>query len=950
MSYALVGPYSFDPKTVVASGRAALSAVGAALRQGRGDDLIDPGAPGVDPGLYVLLEHDVGSKPTINGFWVVADGEYLNSGPPGPPDRVPPFAKELLDASTEEVWWQNLDVSLGKDKAWRPVVVLEWPSHMANRSAMPPPGVNFEEEEALEGALEERETWLEAVDPDYVPPQSEVPYASYDRELDRYSDLPEHRSLVVVIRGTLKHDGRLHTGSYFMVPPSLFEDGSTRPMPLESWLGECATLTEADAEPAAPEDEERHSLGRPLGLFGDRYGFHSSGWLTRTLGIWPARPTDIGIGLLTDRVVQQQWISQAWLALYSSALVITTVLVFSGAVRLATRPVPEPMEPPPAPAAQPAMSVCSADYQEFVDEFRCQISRLSDRSDDGPQTPICGDPNSKDPFSNDGTSLQAAFCGLLDRETDGWTADLGRGDRSNFAHFAASQACFNVLGHPYPYRLRSVGANDGTGRVLGNPAFFLTDGELAIQPLVSLVDELSQACDAYRDRVESRVEGAIFASHVGSPLSDTPAREKGGAALRRAMLFQAMVGVTSDAQTCFRRGMSTGLVGLQYEGICSDTPDRLDKQFKRSKIWTKLGGPAPELGEVTLIDRYAGARYRSTDTKIDNLWSCHLGLDLGQEMVLGRRTGMWDVPIPIPVAYDIGGRGARNQLTLDSTLRALDEGGKDAGVCWRVVAKRLSNYRPVHPLLADLDGEGWPSEEQQLCGQICASRFNIRRSVNDSMWVTRSADLTQCVQTVPEIEDDSGAGRLDRMRLPWSYARRGEWATPTEEQVCSFNLVAQNMLPAGEEGYIIKGRAGKEFAGETFAGSRIVGGDKGLAVRYVKGLAFARMDSVSSTEACGHVATQCFTSLMLDVSGDRSIERYRWLDTWRRKVEDLTAYKRGELSEKHPWCVGIKDYLVPSRETAQFDTPCVVGVEEARTKAESVLTALASDVSLEGGN
>lgn len=948
MSYALVGPYSFDLKTVVASGRHALSAVGAAIREGRGDDLIDPGSPGNDPGLYVMLRHDgVGSKPSIFGMWVVIDGEYMDSGPAGPPDRVPPFAKELLDAATEEVWWHSLDVFLGADSVWRPVIVLEYPSHMSSRSALAPPGVPFDEEEADESNLEERETWLEAVDPDQMPPQTDIPYRVFEKEVDRFPDLPGHRSLVVVVRGTLDHDGRLHTGSFFMVPPSIYEDGTSRALTLDDWLDATTDLIEADAEPITPEEEQRHHLGRPLQLFGDRIGFHSSGWLTRNLGVWPARPSDITIGLLTDRVVQQKWISQGYTALVSSAFVVLSVGLFVLAVRMLTAPVPELIEPPPPPAAQPAMSVCSADYQEFVDEFRCQITRLAGRSDDGPTSPICRDPNSADAYINHGEDLQAAFCGLLDRELDGWTANLGRGDRANFAEFAASQACFNVLGHPYPYRLREYGG----GRVLGNPTYFLDDDELGIQPLVDLVAELDDACESYRSRSESMVEGAIFATHVGSRLQDGVTKESGGSALRRAMLFQAMVGVTTDASTCFRRGMDSGTDSLQFERMCVDEADRLDRRIAKSKMWRKLGGSAPETGdEITLIDRYAGSRYRAPDTKRPSLWQCHLALESPEEVVLGRRVGKWDITVPVPARYDINGAGAQTQLTLDATLRALDEGTVDAGICWDVVSKRLSNYRPVHPLLADLEGDGWPSEEQQLCGQVCAARFNVRRSLSDSMWVTRDSDLGQCIQTLPGAENDFGVGKLDRLRMPWNYSRRGEWTEPDRAQICGFNLVAQNLLPTDEDGYIVGGRAPKEFAGETAAGSRIVGGETGLAARYVKGLAFARIDSVTSLAACGNVAAQCFTAMMLEVTGDPEVERYRWLDTWRRRIENLTTLKRSELASNHPWCVGIKDYLLPERETAQFDTPCVAGVAEARANTEGAIRTLASDVTLEGGN
>lgn len=951
MSYALVGPFTFDLKTVVSSGRAALSDVARQLREGRGDELVESGATGADPGLYILLQHDSGkAKPAIAGFWVVISGEYLSAGPLGPPDRVPPYARELLDAATEEVWWQNLEVNLGRDGVWRPLVILEWPPYIASRSSLTPPGVPFEEEEAVDGLLEERETWLEAVDPLGLGlPRTDLPSMTYDKELDRYEGLEGQRSLILIVRGSLRHDGRLHQGSYFMIPPEMYEDGTPRPIDLDDWLVASHDMQQADIEAIEPTEDERHQIGKPLRLFGDRMGFHASGWLTRNLGVWPARPSEVTVGQLTDRVVQQKWIAQARLAVMSSLVVLTIVLGFSAIVQILTRPVPEPMDPPPPPAPQPALSVCSADYPEFVEEFRCQLEHLAYRSDDGGGSPVCGDLGSPGRYLDSGADLQATYCALLDRERDGWKASLEGAERANYALFAASQACFNVLGHPYTYRLREVGRGDGGGRVIGNPVFFLEDDQLSIRPLAQVVEDLAEACDGYRERVEARVEGAVFATHVGTPMGTDPSGESDSARLRRAMLFKAMSSATSEAQACFSRGMREGLAGERYIGLCLDGEDRLDVRANRSKIWQKLAGAVPIDGPANLIARYSNTRFARADTEVPSLWQCHLGLESPDEMVLGGRMGAWEIPVPVPEDYDINGSGVRTQLSLDSALRGFAELGVDAGVCWQVVARRLSAYKPVHPLLADLDPDGWPSQEQQLCGQICAAGFGVRRSINDSEWVTRDRDLEQCVLLKASPPEDLGRGTLDLLRLPWNEAQRGRWVEPTLAQVCAFNVITQGLMPEVEGGYIIEEQAPKEFAGETVAGSRIAGGALGLAGRYVPGMAFARRDSVSSIAACGHVATQCFTSLLFQVTGDRQVERYRWRDEWRRQVEGMTVLKRAELAESNPWCVGVRDYLVPEREIAQFDTPCVKGVEMAREKAELAIALLENDISLGGG-
>ncbi len=64
----------------------------------------------------------------------------------------------------------------------------------------------------------------------------------------------------------------------------------------------------------------------------------------------------------------------------------------------------------------------------------------------------------------------------------------------------------------------------------------------------------------------------------------------------------------------------------------------------------------------------------------------------------------------------VEGLGVRTQLELDATLRGMEEGMLiDPGPCWRVVRKQLSNYTPVHPLLAELAEDGWPNDHYSIC-------------------------------------------------------------------------------------------------------------------------------------------------------------------------------------------------------------------------------------------
>lgn len=960
MSYGLVGPYPFDPKTVVASTRAALADVARTLRSGRGEDLLEGMTAAtsdglraerhgtvVEPGIYLLMSHD-GSAASlaIAGFWVIPDGGYLNHGPNGPPERVPPFAQSLLDAATEEVWWQNLKVKLSADKSWRPLVVIEWLPHFAHRSALAPPGIPQSEPEAVDGLDgDDRETWLEVPAARTQPAWSEVPSGTWDKRPDVYSHLPRDRSLLVIVRGTLKHDGKLHRGSFFMIPPALLDDdGSHQPVPLDTWVERSLGLTAVDVEAVDHPEDERHHLGRPLLLPDGRLGFQGSGWLTRSLGVWPARPADVAIGALTDRVVQQKWVAQLRLALVSSLFVLGTVLVFSGVVQVLTRPVPKAMKPPPAPAPQPALSVCSADYQEFVDEFRCQIAHLARGGDSEVLEPACRDHGQSTRPEQPQGDLQAEYCALHDRVRDGWQADLQKGDRANFAHFAASQACFNVLGHPYPYKLRELDVAGGDGRVIGNPKSFIIDEALRIEPLRELVDQLDGLCDAYRERAEGTVEGAVFATHIGAPLGDRPKEDGDAASLRRATLAIALIGRTSDTSVCFQRGMNNSLSAAAYQQMCADAPDKLDESAEKIKMWTSLRARTDDAMGGPIISRYANVRFASPTTRVDELWTCHLALEKPEPVVLGTPVGAWEVPVPVPDNYRVEGLGVKTQLELDSALRGMEAGMLiDPGPCWKVVRKQLSNYAPVHPLLAELAEDGWPSEEQQLCGQICASYFSLRRGVNDSSWVTRDQDLAMCLhKTDAGPMYDDGANTLDRLRLPWNDVTRGVWVEPQAAEVCAFNLIAQNLMPPLEEGYVIQQRAPKEYAGETVAGSRIAGGDQGLAARYVQGLAFGRLEAVTSAAACGHVATQCFSGLMLEVAGNPEVERYRWKDQWAKRVEELKQMKRPDLASEYPWCVGIRDYLVPERESAQFDTPCVAGVEEARENAMVAFAMLES--------
>jgi len=963
VSYALVGPFPFDANTVTACGRFALNSVASDLRAGRGAELMEASLPGTDPGLYIVLRHDEARdpEPAIDGYYIVLDSAYLVSGPVGPPDRVPPFAQELLDAATEEVWWQNLQVTRNKkDGAWRPFVVLEWPPFMANRSAASPPGVEYEDEQVFQLEADEPEFWLEAVEaPKADRSVAEDVFRTAGSDSQTWSHLSENRSVTVIVRGLLQHDGKLHTGSYFMVPPELLDDGSRDLLPAEDWMAQLETFDVEEANEVEREDDAGHVLTRPLELPGGRVGFVSSGWLTRGLSLWPARPKDIHPGVLTDRVVQQRWKSQLKMAVNSSVVVLVSVLGFSLAVAAMAEPKPEPMEPPPPPAAQPAMAACTADYSEFVNEFRCQIRAMAGSGLANTGTPVCGDAGSTQSVSADlDEDLQAAYCGLLDREQDGKRIVLPNDELYNFGEFAAAQSCYNVLGNPFKYQ-----AGVMNGRDVGNPHSFLEDEALGIQPLKVLVEELNTACKTYRQRTEARVEGAVFATHIGNRLGE-PETESEPAALRRMAVDVGLSAAPAETQACFRKGVRDGVDALEYSAFCSDEPDGFDTGMKDgSKMWRLLGSQAEEVVEHDVVDAYFASRFPTEHYARPELWQCHDHLAHDIQLVNGVRRGRWDVTTPVPNRYSVDNGAVDDQLTMDGIVLASRDGQLSAGVCWGVVSRRLSAYGPVHPLLGQLDPEAWPSVEQRVCGQICAARFQLRSSANMAGWVTPKNDIGRCV-SVSEPGKKAKAG-LDRLRLPWNYFNR-EYQKPNAAQVCAYNLVAQQMLETESleapllASFTQKERtfSPKEFSGEVEGSNGVVGGKSGFAVTSVASITSRKASANFAHDRCAATAVQCFTSILLDVTSNKDVERYQWLAKWQQELQNLTRRSPADIGRGYrrsgrdyigqPWCVALKEYFDPTRAFSQMDSTCEAGVLKVRGTFETIIRDL--EESRVGGN
>ena len=983
------------------------------------------------PGLYVLVREDV-DGPRIAGFWVLCGSDYLRTGPLGPPEREPPFAGDLLEAATEVVWWQTLDVTLSADGAWRPLIVVEWPPHLAFRASVPPPGVPRPKtvRRALSNEERAERGWMVLPsDAGGAPGVEDTDLMDADELSDPYEALREQsdRSLVMVVRGQLQHDGRMHTGSFFLVQPVLLDEGEVTVEPLEAelWLDRLDEFDVEDAEVVEGEQATQHELGpRPLELFGQSVGFHSSGWLTRNLSIWPLRPDDIEPGVLPYRDVQMKWVAQGQLALSSAASVAAVVFLFTFLVGWLATPVKQTAEPPPEPAPQPALSVCSADYQDFVDELRCQLDAMaSGISEYNPDptlraaqvrdvlnTAVCTDAipagaaTMSQPAPEDigEVDLQPVFCGLLDRIDDGGGIRFGESEVAP-ADFAAAQACFNVLGRPYPYRLTAADAASmgvGDQRMLGDARLFLEDEALGIGPLREALLQLHGICEAYRDRTEHRTEGAIFATHVAG-VRDT--RKSMGRTdkmdanrpLRGLLRRKVLVNTSAINQTCFIKGERSGTDFEHYEDVCIDADDRdaavgftpsdpkMERLAEASKLWATLRAPEvwrPRRGDSRrVVDELEGSRApsgvveayftsrfgqrpmgrgRGAGVRGPSLWACHDQLTDGT-VRSGEANGLWQTTYRVPEIYAVSGSLALDeQLIFDAAFRSFlgqDDGGGsgayDGGVCWQVVFKSASAYTPVHPLLSEVEPDGWPAMDQQICGQVCAAYYKVGNSLNDEDWVTGGSDLRACVQNnaYPENWGAVGDRGFDRLAIPWHGRgdQPGEVRTVTSENyegflahTCAYNVVAQSLIPmpeGSEEGFVVQDRTGQQFGGETASGSRVVGGREGLPTRYIEGLINPYGEGVGSVAACGHVATQCLTGVLLEVTGDGSVESYRWLPEWRKQIEALSSLQRSDLRRSNPWCEGVQDYLVPKAETAQLDTPCVAGVDKARVRVETAI-------------
>ena len=941
MNLTLAGPFALDLGAVSWSGRAALEGWRKAPRRPVSEARSKPG-------LYVIV-HEESKKLSVAGFWMVFSEDYLAGGPAGPPDKAPPFVRELLTAATESVWWVNLPTWPKKTDTWNPLAILEWPAALSARSSVPPPGAPLPEDAA--GAPPDNFD-------DWSPPPERRSNSGLSEET---LALPPSRSLVVIARCRLTRTRATHSGGYTMIPPAMFPEGRTA-LELNTWLDMAYT----EKIPAIPDQD--HHLGRPLELSVGKVGFVLSGWLTKDLALWPPNPRDIRPAVLSDRDVGSPLFRQGFQAITSTAGVISVALVLGLAVQWASRPsfgeAPETV----AAEAQPALATCSADNQLFMDELRCQVAHAA--AGGSPDDPVCM--SSESGTTQVSGDLQAAFCGLSHRPVDGAADNVEAGTRAlTMAEQAATRACFNVLRKPYRYDLNAGLEVKGGEKpaTKPDPYLFLHDPSLRIASLAALVEGLHEHCDGVRTRLERKVAGAVVATHLGT------SEASGEGAQLRSLVADKVTATfhRAEEKDCFRMGMTNGALGdVKTDDICGNGTIR-DPLVQKG--WDKLGEVQDTSRSV--LRTYALARFGPSPntSELEDLWSCYYKLEQNGSVAL--QTTSWHLLVGVANAWNTDAGVVRSQLELDSLLRDMQTGPAPSS-CWKMTANLLSAYQPVHPLIAAPEEGSWPSYEQQLCGQICAVRYKIRSGVAEADWKTRKTDLDMCLgprlcMTEGEdgrwslcseewAEENPGKVRyarlglgppsttpsatdqmIDYLRMPWN-APRGQdndnWRLADDEAVCSFNLISQGYFPTGDEGSVLlEGMTPVDWAGGAVDASgkpldAVAGGPDGASTQAAQAMnSYGRAHGIAT---CGYVAAQCFSERMLNVTGDPSNAPHRWVERWNEELDHLDR-------KENPWCDLILPYMGQrgASRDGQLDFPCARGVDQTRTAFAAVLGELA---------
>ncbi|MAA80020.1 MAG: hypothetical protein CL916_12265 [Deltaproteobacteria bacterium] len=1002
-------PYNFESSSIKVSIRAALGDFLQSLQEQDKEDskrnLRLRNTKQMLPGLYLLL-NDEGDFPQLVGFWIVFGSAYLEDGPKGAPDRDPPYAQEILEALTEEVWWKNYNVFPQQNKTWNPLIILHWPSSLAFRSAFSPPGLALSSTEFATGEEVDLapHSWLERFDQEESVQEEEEEVVVEEE----WTHVSPDRSLLMIIKGTMQHSRISHKGLFHMVHPQFLGDPSLRdPIPYPQWLDKIAVEHDQD-----PSTHEKHFLGQPLGLPNGHVALPASGWLTNTLDTWPIAPKDIRHAKLMARDVGSRAIAQLRQAIGISLGVLCVIVTLSLVVRVATTPqikqIPEAVPPQP----QPALSLCSPDYDLFMEELRCQISHFAVGTK---SNRFCRDKGTEEVIRDEYVSelmtdqnLQAVYCGLRDREDDGRIyKDITTQISDNFATIALTKACFNVLGHPYEYAKRS---QQGDGGVHPDPRLFLT-GNLSVQQLIDVHDTLDVVCDSLKERTESRIEGAIFSSFIGAKKpkdfdSQRLEQKDEGYLLREDLSKIANASLeTGVSKNCFALGMTAEPYGVEDYDIMCERNGRNRTKFQQDEtIWNLLNQDQEhtncipsnkttsrnlantplsrrDLQSCSIVAQYETARFGDYPEKIryerntpklhtkmsepSSLWQCHNMLGYRQRLETKDISVLWDLSLPVPQNYNINGVGVQRQIQLDAGLRALQidptVSGR-LGACWDVVSSRLQKYQPVHPLLTEPDENMWVTSEQQVCAQVCASYYRFKKPNPEKRktWLTRKNDLRRCIHDGEPKKAPYGNGVLDKLLLPWNNDINQDWILAKDEHVCAFNLIAQGYFP---DEMLVGEIAPPVWAGTTNEISKVAGGTEGAAYKAIESL--RRYGQTRSRASCAYASTQCFSGLITEALGESEISS-EWKQIFEKKVltlsrlsiEDLDRdmskrFKSESLEEyesrfhediRNPWCRMVHPYLdLDGLPEGQLDLPCAIGVDDAQKSALASLATLLKD-------
>ena len=956
-------PYAFEASSIKGSIRSALGDLLKAKQDKNREKVLENlrlrNTKNLKAGLYLILG-DEGDFPKLVGFWVVFGKTFLEEGPKGAPDKDPPYAQEILEALTEEVWWKNYEVHPYANKVWNPIIILHWPSSLANRSQLAPPGLGLSSNEFAQSADVDLapHSWLERYDSP-SPSLEKVSNAKEGRSSDEWAHLQPMRSLLLIIKAKMKHSRLAHKGEFHMIHPEhLGNPEEKTPIEFSQWLGAVVNQHEH-----AESSFDKHFLGQPLLLQNGNSAFPPSGWLTKNLEIWPISPKEIRHAKLMPRDVGSRAWAQFKQAVGISVAVLCCIVGLSIAVKVITQPKPISAESPPPPHPQPALSLCSADYDEFLEELRCQMAYMSLLGKEHDQMKVNGtvkkvyyckdkkveglkgtEPDedqvekAKDIVKN--INLQAVYCGLRDRRDDNYKYEPTLEKFStDYASYALTKACYNVLGQPYEYNANVSITNKNT-IVRPNPDKFFK-GNLSIQQLIAVRDNLNDECDKFKGNIESQIHGSIFASFIGRSKprnyqEDNPRSVDEGFRLREYLSdIVASTLSTKSEKNCFSFGMENNPYGIEnHKELClnkknqdksteaeedsvSEEPvqkqksssngmtawEKLNPDGKHTKNCTKRDSSQPrDIKSCSMLSQYEYARFgtypqritvkhntpvlHQADTQPSSLWQCHNMLGYPQAIKTEKIKVKWDLYLPLPQNYNINGSGVQKQLQLDAGLIEVQENEETRsklGACWDVLSKKLQKYKPVHPLIRNTDDTMWVSVEQQLCTQVCAGyyRFQNLDKEKNKTWLTQKNDLKSCIHYRDPKKSPSGENVLDKLTMPWNHNEAEMWIPPKEEHVCAFNLLAQSYFPNGIVGDI----APPAWAGIAKNKKGIAGGKEGAAYKAVDSL--LRYGQTRGKSSCAYAATQCFAGIIVEVM-DREALFSNWSDKVRSKVRSIS--------------------------------------------------------------